>query len=397
MAPSRLGDARRRSGSRSSACRRPGPRSTQIHLPGRQRRGRWPGNRRFDGGRSPRSHSREAGWGAVHAPPPRRARHRFSGQGQVGQGGRADPGHLAKQQPAPRPRSGGRAQDDGTQTARALPGVRAHLHGRPRSAREAPQDSAGRGARPEGRRADRGARSGHRGRVPASAYAARRARPSRGSGPPAPSPAPPRRLLPRAANGWIEGLDDTRLLLEEGTAPRVRRLARARRPLQADPRAACGREADGARRGPGWLRGPQQGPLRSCPAAPSRDRAAARVEDRAGCRRRARQGGPARLLQGGRPRRGAAPPRLRPDAAAEGAGHAGGEGRQVADVVYLAPNDLVLHALRRDEWLVRRGRPREALFLRLKSHATTGKTGLSWYIKASAVSLYAAILRNQPA
>lgn len=73
-----------------------------------------------------------------------------------------------------------------------------------------------------------------------------------------------------------------------------------------------------------------------------------------------------------------------------------GKGRQVAEVVHLAPNELVLHALRRDEWLVRRGRARDALFLRLTSHATTGEKGLSWCVKASAVSLYAAILRNQP-
>ncbi len=72
------------------------------------------------------------------------------------------------------------------------------------------------------------------------------------------------------------------------------------------------------------------------------------------------------------------------------------ESREILDVVFLAPTELVLHVLERDRWLIRRGRGAHALFLRLKTRAATGKPGLAWYIKANAVSLYAAVLRNQP-
>ncbi len=73
-----------------------------------------------------------------------------------------------------------------------------------------------------------------------------------------------------------------------------------------------------------------------------------------------------------------------------------GQRREIVDVVYLAPTELVLHVLEHDRWLIKKGRGRQALFLRLKTQAATGKTGWSWYLKASAVSLYADVLRNQP-
>jgi hypothetical protein len=77
-------------------------------------------------------------------------------------------------------------------------------------------------------------------------------------------------------------------------------------------------------------------------------------------------------------------------------GHAAEESRDILDVVFLAPTELVLHVLERDRSLIRRGRGAEALFLRLKTRAPTGMTGWAWYLKAKAVSLYAAVLRNQP-
>jgi hypothetical protein len=72
------------------------------------------------------------------------------------------------------------------------------------------------------------------------------------------------------------------------------------------------------------------------------------------------------------------------------------EGRKVVDVVYLAPTPLILYVLENDKRLVRSGRGAAALFLRLKSHAFTGQKGLSWYLKARTLKLYAAVLQNQP-
>jgi len=73
------------------------------------------------------------------------------------------------------------------------------------------------------------------------------------------------------------------------------------------------------------------------------------------------------------------------------------ESRQVLDVMYLAPSELIVHALEHDKRLVRRNRANEALFLRLKTHyAPSGAKAWSWYIKAQAVHMYAAALRNQP-
>lgn len=74
----------------------------------------------------------------------------------------------------------------------------------------------------------------------------------------------------------------------------------------------------------------------------------------------------------------------------------GREGRKVVDVVYLAPTALVLYVLENDQRLVRSARGAAALFLRLKSHAATGQKGLSWYLKARSLKLYAAVLQNQP-
>lgn len=72
------------------------------------------------------------------------------------------------------------------------------------------------------------------------------------------------------------------------------------------------------------------------------------------------------------------------------------ESREILDVVFLAPTELVLHVLEQDRKLIRAGRGPSALFLRLKTRAPTGRSGWAWYLKANAVSLYAAVLRNQP-
>lgn len=72
------------------------------------------------------------------------------------------------------------------------------------------------------------------------------------------------------------------------------------------------------------------------------------------------------------------------------------ESREILDVVFLAPTELVLHVLEHDRRLIRARRGADALFLRLKTRAPTGRSGWAWYLKANAVSLYAAILRNQP-
>jgi hypothetical protein len=73
-----------------------------------------------------------------------------------------------------------------------------------------------------------------------------------------------------------------------------------------------------------------------------------------------------------------------------------GESRYVADVVYLAPNGLVVHALRRDRALARRHRGKQTLFLRLKTRYFGAERQWSWYLKANAVARYTAIVRNQP-
>ncbi len=72
------------------------------------------------------------------------------------------------------------------------------------------------------------------------------------------------------------------------------------------------------------------------------------------------------------------------------------ESRRIVDVVYLAPDALVVHALRRDRWLVRHHRPKDALFLRLKTRYFEGARRWAWYLKRNAVNRYAAIVRNQP-
>lgn len=81
---------------------------------------------------------------------------------------------------------------------------------------------------------------------------------------------------------------------------------------------------------------------------------------------------------------------LRPSA------HPAKESREILDAVFLAPTELVLHVLEHDRRLIRAGRGSAALFLRLKTRAPTGKSGWAWYLKANAVSLYAAVLKNQP-
>lgn len=72
------------------------------------------------------------------------------------------------------------------------------------------------------------------------------------------------------------------------------------------------------------------------------------------------------------------------------------ESREILDVIFLAPTELVLHVLEQDRRLIRARRGAEALFLRLKTRAPTGQPGWAWYLKKNAVSLYAAVLRNQP-
>lgn len=73
------------------------------------------------------------------------------------------------------------------------------------------------------------------------------------------------------------------------------------------------------------------------------------------------------------------------------------ESRVIADVMYLAPSELVVHVLEHDRRLVKRNRASEALFLRLKTHySPNAPQAWSWYLKSEAVRTYAEVLRNQP-